>query len=99
MRQALIGSIALVIGMVAVSAQGDGRPTCRNCPSTYIAKDEIQAYTNRAIANKIVDQQVRAVDVGKVNVAIGVVHRGKLAAPAPNSVAEHHQVSEVYHII
>jgi mannose-6-phosphate isomerase-like protein (cupin superfamily) len=27
------------------------------------------------------------------------VHRGKLAAPAPNSVAEHDQVSEVYHII
>jgi hypothetical protein len=28
-----------------------------------------------------------------------VVHRGKLAAPAPESVAEHDQVSEVYHII
>ena len=38
-------------------------------------------------------------DVGKTNVDIGVVHRGKLAAPAANSVAEHDQVSEVYHVI
>ena len=99
MRHAVLGSIALVVAGVIVSAQGDGRPTCRNCPSAYIAKDEIQAYINRAIANNLVDQQVRAVDVGRTNVAIGVVHRGKLAAPAANSVAEHHQVSEVYHII
>jgi mannose-6-phosphate isomerase-like protein (cupin superfamily) len=28
-----------------------------------------------------------------------MVHRGKLDAPAPNSVAEHDLVSEVYHII
>jgi hypothetical protein len=28
-----------------------------------------------------------------------MVHRGKLDKPAPNSVAEHDQVSEVYHII
>jgi hypothetical protein len=28
-----------------------------------------------------------------------MVHRGRLDKPAPNSVAEHDQVSEVYHII
>jgi mannose-6-phosphate isomerase-like protein (cupin superfamily) len=89
----------VLLTALTMSAQGDGRPSCRNCPSTYIAKQELQAYIDRAIANKIVDQQVRAVDVGRTNVAVGVVHRGKLASPAPNSVAEHHQVSEVYHII
>jgi mannose-6-phosphate isomerase-like protein (cupin superfamily) len=89
----------VLLTAMTMSAQGDGRPTCRNCPSTYIPKQELQAYIDRAIANKIVDQQVRAVDVGRTNVAVGVVHRGKLASPAPNSVAEHHQVSEVYHII
>ena len=45
------------------------------------------------------DQQTRAVDIGKANIGIGVVYRGKLTAPAPDSVAEHDQVSEVYHII
>jgi mannose-6-phosphate isomerase-like protein (cupin superfamily) len=99
MKHALTVVTFVLLTVLTMSAQGDGRPSCRNCPSTYIAKQELQAYIDRAIANKIVDQQVRAVDVGRTNVAVGVVHRGKLASPAANSVAEHHQVSEVYHII
>jgi transposase/mannose-6-phosphate isomerase-like protein (cupin superfamily) len=43
--------------------------------------------------------QVRDVDIGRAHVAIGVVHRRKLDAPAPQSVAEHDLVSEVYHVI
>ena len=77
----------------------DLRPTCNNCAATYIPADEIQAYAKRAMANGIIDQQIRAVDVGKTNVDIGIVYRGKLNAPAPNAVAEHDQVSEVYHIV
>ena len=69
------------------------------CPGTYISVDEIQAYVNKAIAERRIDQQVRDVDIGKANVAIGIVYRGKLDAPAPNSVAEHDLVSEVYHVI
>jgi len=42
---------------------------------------------------------VRSVDAGKTGVAVGVVYRGKLTEPAPQSVALHHRVSEVYHII
>ena len=53
----------------------------------------------KAIAEKLTDQQVRDVNIGKSHVGIGVVHRGKLTAPAPESVAEHDFVSEVYHII
>ena len=99
MKHSLTIATFVLLAAMTMSAQGDGRPTCRNCPSTYIPKQELQAYIDRAIANKVVDQQVRAVDVGRTNVAVGVVHRGKLTAPAANSVAEHHQVSEVYHII
>jgi mannose-6-phosphate isomerase-like protein (cupin superfamily) len=77
----------------------EGHPTCKQCPATYIPNQEIQAYVKKAIADKSIDQQIRAVDVGKSNVDVGVVYRGKLAAPAPKSVAEHDQVSEVYHVI
>jgi hypothetical protein len=42
---------------------------------------------------------VRDIEIGKAHIGIGMVHRGKLAAPAKDSVAEHDQVSEVYHII
>jgi len=98
-RPVFLGLAATASLFATLSAQSDNRPTCRNCPSTYIANDEIQAYVRRAIATRTVDQQVRAIDVGKTNVGIGIVYRGKLDAPAANSVAEHHQVSEVYHVI
>lgn len=96
MRQkAMLG---LVIVLLALQAQ-DTKPTCNRCSATYIDAGELQAYVKRAIAVSLVDQQVRSVDIGKSQVGIGVVHRGKLNAPAPDSVAEHDLISEVYHII
>ena len=59
----------------------------------------MQAYLKKAVAEKLVDQQVRDIEIGKAHIGIGMVHRGKLDAPAPASVAEHDHVSEVYHII
>jgi mannose-6-phosphate isomerase-like protein (cupin superfamily) len=90
-----------LIGLpVTSNAQGnDPQPSCKMCPGTYIPVSEIEAYVKKAIAEKRVDQQVRDVDIGKSNIGIGIVHRGKLDAPAPASVAEHDLVSEVYHII
>ena len=80
--------------LATVLAQ-DPQPTCRMCPATYVASTEIQEYVKKAIAEKLTDQQVRDVEIGKSHVGIGVVHRGKLAAPAPDSVAEHDFVSDV----
>jgi len=99
MRRIMLGLLGAICACAALTAQGDPQPTCRNCPGTYIPNDEIQAYVKKAIAEKRTDQQVRDIDIGKSHVGIGVVHRGKLAAPAPESVAEHDLVSEVYHII
>ena len=92
-----VGSIAITA--FAVFAQPIATATCKSCPATYIANDEIQAYVKRAVAKTLIDQQVRSVDIGKSGVAVGVVHRVKLDAPQANSVAEHDHVSEVYHII
>lgn len=98
MSKTILAALMLLLACSALSAQ-DVPPTCKNCPGTYIPSEEIQAYAKRAVATKVIDQQVRAVDIGKSNVDIGVVYRGKLAAPAADAVAEHDQVSEVYHII
>lgn len=95
----LTGLVGAICSMSALAAQGDPQPTCRSCPASYVPNDEIQAYVKKAVAEKLVDQQVRDIDIGKSHVAIGVVHRGKLSAPAPESVAEHDLVSEVYHVI
>src|SRR5579864_2899365 len=104
----VLGAVAIAVGVsgaygvygLVLSAQ-DTKPTCASCPATYIANDEIQAYVKRGIARGgvVADQQVRAVNIGKSNVDIGVVYRGKLTGPAPQSAAEHDLVSEVYHII
>jgi len=99
MRTIASACIAAACSLAALTAQGDPQPTCRMCPASYIANDEIQAYVKKAIAEQLIDQQIRDVEIGKSHVGIGVVHRGKLAAPAPESVAEHDLVSEVYHVI
>jgi AraC-like ligand binding domain len=99
MRRLMLGAAAAAVSLASLAAQGDPQPTCKMCPATYIANDEIQAYVKKAMAERLTDQQVRDVEIGKSHIGIGVVHRGKLAAPAPESVAEHDLVSEVYHII
>ena len=88
-----------LVATTAVAQQTDPQPTCKMCPGTYIPLDELEAYTKKAIAEKRIDQQVRDIDIGKAHIGIGMVYRGKLDAPQPESVAEHDLVSEVYHII
>ncbi len=104
MKKALIGLGGAMLAVTAVWAQTkvnptDPQPTCNMCPGYYIPLSELQAYTKKAIDEKLIDQQVRDVDIGKAHVGIGMVHRGKLDAPLKQSVAEHDNVSEVYHII
>jgi mannose-6-phosphate isomerase-like protein (cupin superfamily) len=99
MRKIALGLAAVACSITALVAQGDPQPTCNMCPGTYIPVDELQAYTKKAIAEKLTDQQVRDVEIGKAHIGVGMVYRGKLDAPAPESVAEHDLVSEVYHVI
>ena len=100
MRSIVVALAATACVVAAVMAQQtDPQPTCKMCPGTYIPTAELQAYTAKAVAEKLVDQQVRDIEIGKAHVGVGMVHRGKLDAPAPDSVAEHDLVSEVYHVI
>lgn len=91
--------ITLLAAAPLAAQQSDPQPTCKMCPGTYVPVSELDAYLKKAIAEKRIDQQVRDVDIGKARVGIGMVYRGKLDAPKPDSVAEHDLVSEVYHII
>jgi hypothetical protein len=89
--------VAALVAMLPVAAGQDGpKPACSRCTASYISREEMQEYFKRATA-AVVDQQVRAVDVGKSHVDIGVVYRGKITGTP--AVAEHDQVSEVYYII
>jgi len=89
-----------MVAAVALFAQ-EPRPSCNRCSATYIPAAELNAYLDRAparaAATGVSDQQVRAVDIGRSNVDVGVVYRPKLTGRSP--VAEHDLVSEVYHIM
>lgn len=99
MRKLIFIVLVTLSPLASLTAQQDPQPTCKMCPATYVANDEIQAYAKKAMTEKLTDQQVRDVEIGKSHIGIGVVYRGRLASPAPESVAEHDLVSEVYHII
>jgi len=81
------------------------KPTCNHCSAAYVPKSELDAYNQRAIEHKLVDQQVRLMDIGKMQVGIGSIYRGKLGHAeglenqVAEAVAEHEQVSEVYYVI
>ena len=104
MKNVLLGLAAAACVVAVLMAQGkinptDPQPTCNMCPGTIVPLSELEAYTKKAVAENLLDQQVRDIEIGKAHVGIGMVYRGKLDKPGTDSVAEHDQVSEVYHII
>src|SRR5215470_8149643 len=61
-----------------------------------VAATDIHAVIKQAPADGVMDQQIRVVDMGKYNVAVGVLHR---SAKARQTSISHAQVTEVYYII
>ena len=97
----LVGSAALVVAF-AIGRLSAQEPTasCKSCPSTYIPASEIAEFTALGKADlSLIDQQMRALDIGKSQVEVALVHRGKLDKPPARGVAEHDLVSEVYYIL
>src|SRR5713101_4888111 len=96
---------ALIAVFPVLAMAQEPKPTCNHCSAVYIPKSELDGYNQRAIEHKLVDQQVRSVDVGKVQIGIGSISRGKLGQATglentvAEAVAEHEQVSEVYYVI
>ena len=70
MRARILGALAALIPAVALAQNPKG--------ATYITAEEV------ALINKSpgVDRQIVNVDIGKSNLAVGVVHRGRSGAPA-----------------
>jgi mannose-6-phosphate isomerase-like protein (cupin superfamily) len=65
--------------------------------ATDVTNADIRATIKMAPPDGIQDQQIRVVDMGKYNVAVGVLHRS--AKPAQQGAIDHARVTEVYHII
>ncbi|HEY0284721.1 MAG TPA: hypothetical protein VGC23_04980, partial [Vicinamibacterales bacterium] len=68
-----VGFMAAACVTTVLLAQGqvnptDPQPTCNMCPGTYIPLSELGAYTKKAMAEKLTDQQMRDIDIGKGHV-------------------------------
>src|SRR5262249_42675813 len=91
-------SSAMHKALLAVFAAAIAMPQAGTTPraATDVTNAEVQAVVKLAPAEGVMDQQIRVVDIGKYNVAVGVLHR---SAKGKQSAIEHAQVTEVYHII
>src|SRR5258706_7526694 len=86
---------------LAAQETKDTKASCNQCSASYIGREELDAYFKRAparVVNSVADQQVRAAEVGKSHVDVGVVYRSGAQAEG-SAVAEHDLVSEVYYIL
>ena len=82
-------AIASPAGARAQVNPTDPQPTCNVCPGTYVPLAELDAYLSKARAERLIDQQVRDIDIGRANIGSGMVWRGKLDKPRADEVAEH----------
>jgi mannose-6-phosphate isomerase-like protein (cupin superfamily) len=78
---------------VPIRSQGPQPPTL----ATDITAAEVQAVLNAPTGGG--DRQMKVVDMGKYNVSVGVLHRGKTTPGAPVGAINHEHVTEVYYII
>ena len=94
MRTTLLAMLAILVVMAqAVTGSQSGTP---QRSAVDISNADIRATIKAAPADGVMDQQIRVVDIGTYNVAVGVLHR---AAKAKQTAISHSQVTEVYHII
>src|ERR1700681_4671898 len=72
-------------------------PPTSSLPATYVSAADIQANLNGA-PNAATNPQpnVRGVDAGGYNIAVGVIHRPQTPL---GSVAVHFKVTEIYHVM
>jgi mannose-6-phosphate isomerase-like protein (cupin superfamily) len=88
MRKVVLG---VFVGLLMLTA-ADTKPAS----ATYITNATLQSMLKSVPADAASDQQVRVVDTGKENVAVGIVYR---SAKANNVAVEHDDVAEIYQIL
>lgn len=94
MRTMSLATIAIVwTGLQTPTLTQSGAPARA---AVDVTDAQLRATLKAAPPAGVMDQQIRVVDIGKYNVAVGVLHR---AASAKQTAISHAQVTEVYHII
>jgi mannose-6-phosphate isomerase-like protein (cupin superfamily) len=94
MTRLAIGFALVFTALCAVpaSAQSTAPPTA----ATDITQAEFATVLKSMNPDGVSDQQIKVVDIGKYNVAVGILHR---SGKAPQGAIAHSQVTEIYYVI
>ncbi len=93
-RISIASSVALLtLAQSAAIAQDRKPPEV----ASDITAAEVQAILNAKEGGA--DRQMRVVDMGKYNVSVGVLRRGKTTPGAPVGAINHAHVTEVYYVV
>jgi mannose-6-phosphate isomerase-like protein (cupin superfamily) len=94
----LVACAAVWSGLLAASASAQATPP--QPPVLAITKADIEAVLKHVGTEGAgTDRQIRVVDLGKYNVAVGVLRRGASKAGTPITAISHAQVTEVYYVV
>ena len=89
----VIGSgVLLALACTSASAQSGAPPTT----ATDITHAEFTTVLKSMNPDGVADQQIKVVDIGKYNVAVGILHR---SGKAKQGAISHSQVTEIYYVI
>ena len=93
MRQVLFGSMTAFLAIIPISAFG--QPTA----ATDVTKKEIE--TVLASMDGGIDRQIKVIDIGDANLAVGVLHRSGTEPAGSTAVRGlvHNRVTEVYYVL
>ncbi|HEY7170756.1 MAG TPA: hypothetical protein VH417_07910, partial [Vicinamibacterales bacterium] len=89
---AVAGGLLMLFAATAFSQSGRPSP-----PVTFVTAAEVSKVLNAP--NAAADNPIKIVDMGKYNISIAVLKRGKTTPGAPVSGINHTQVTEVYYVV
>jgi mannose-6-phosphate isomerase-like protein (cupin superfamily) len=89
---AVAGGLLMLCAATTFSQSGRPAP-----PVTFVTAAEVTKVLNAP--NAAADNPIKIVDMGKYNISLAVLKRGKTTAGAPVSGINHTQVTEVYYVI
>jgi mannose-6-phosphate isomerase-like protein (cupin superfamily) len=87
-----VSVVALALVSTNVSAQSTPPPA----PATDITRAEFATVLKSMNPDGVADQQIKVVDIGKYNVAVGILHR---SGKAKQNAIAHSDITEIYYVI
>jgi mannose-6-phosphate isomerase-like protein (cupin superfamily) len=97
MSTLLLRTMVALFVALPLRAAGQSTPSPEATAITRSEIDAVMKHTGTEGAGA--DRQIKVVDIGKLNLAVGVLQRGPTKPGAPIGAITHSQVTEVYYIV